>query len=95
MVQEVIRVTISARGFVVKHVDTAEVRIVVAAVLATAADAVLVAHHLPELGAHLRLGLLVPGALVGTAVEGREQGGGARAGGVPLGPRLRPVEEIA
>ena len=31
----------------------AEVRIVVAAVLAAAADAVLVAHHLPKLGAHL------------------------------------------
>jgi hypothetical protein len=38
---------------VVKHVDTAEVRIVVAAVLAVAADAVLVAHHLPKLGAYL------------------------------------------
>ena len=36
-----------------KQVDVAEVRIVVAAVLAAAADAVLVAHHLPKLGAHL------------------------------------------
>jgi hypothetical protein len=33
--------------------DAAELRAVVAAVLAVAADAVLVAHHLPKLGAHL------------------------------------------
>jgi hypothetical protein len=38
---------------VVKHADAVEVRIVVAAVLAAAADAVLVAHHLLKLGAHL------------------------------------------
>jgi len=38
---------------VVKHVDAAELRIVVAAVLAIAADAVLVAQHLLKLGAHL------------------------------------------
>jgi hypothetical protein len=37
----------------VKHVDAVEVRIVIAEVLATAADAVLVAHHLPKLGAYL------------------------------------------
>ena len=37
---------LAARGLVVKHVDAAEVRIVTAAVLAAAADAVLVAHHL-------------------------------------------------
>jgi len=36
-----------------KHVDVAEVRVVVAAVLAAAADAVLAAHHLPKLGDHL------------------------------------------
>jgi hypothetical protein len=34
---------------VVKHVDSVKVRIIVAAVLATATDAVLVAHHLPKL----------------------------------------------
>jgi hypothetical protein len=34
---------------VVKHVDAVELRIVVAAILTTAADAVLVAHHLPNL----------------------------------------------
>jgi hypothetical protein len=38
---------------VVKHADAAEVRIIVTAVLAAAADAVLVAHHLPKLAAHL------------------------------------------
>jgi hypothetical protein len=38
---------------VVKHVDAAELRVVVAAVLAAAADAVLIAHYLPTLGAHL------------------------------------------
>jgi hypothetical protein len=35
------------------HVDTAELRVVVAAVLAVAANAVLVAQHLLKLGAHL------------------------------------------
>jgi hypothetical protein len=30
-----------------------ELRVVAAAVLAVAADAVLIAHHLPKLGAHL------------------------------------------
>jgi hypothetical protein len=38
---------------VVKHVDAAELRVVVAAVLAVAADAVLVAQHLLKLGADL------------------------------------------
>jgi hypothetical protein len=38
---------------VVKHVDVVELRLVVAAVLAVAADAVLVAQHLLKLGAHL------------------------------------------
>jgi hypothetical protein len=38
---------------VVQHVDAAELRVVVAAVLAVAADAVLVAKHLLKLGAHL------------------------------------------
>ena len=37
----------------VKHADAAELRVVVAAVLAVAADAVLVAQHLLKLGAHL------------------------------------------
>jgi hypothetical protein len=41
----------AARGLVVKRVDAAELRVVVAAV--AAADAVLVAHHLPKLDSHL------------------------------------------
>jgi hypothetical protein len=44
---------LAARGLVVKHVDAAELRVVVAEVLAVAADAVLVAKHLLKLGAHL------------------------------------------
>jgi hypothetical protein len=44
---------LAVRGLVVKHVDAAELHVVVAAVLAVAADAVLVAHHLPRPGSHL------------------------------------------
>jgi hypothetical protein len=44
---------LAIRGPVVKHADTAELRVVVAALLAIAADAVLVSHHLLGLGAHL------------------------------------------
>jgi len=43
----------AVKGLVVKYVDAVEVRIVVAAVLAAAADAVLVANHFLKLGAHL------------------------------------------
>jgi hypothetical protein len=45
---------------VVKHVDTVELRVVVAAVLAVIADAVLVAQHLLKLGAHLVTALARP-----------------------------------
>jgi hypothetical protein len=38
---------------VVKHVDAVELRVVAAAVLAVAADAVLVAQNLLKIGAHL------------------------------------------
>jgi hypothetical protein len=38
---------------VVKHVGAAELRVVVDALLAAAANSVLVAHQLPKLGAHL------------------------------------------
>ena len=48
MVHGVARVALAAQGLVLKHADAAEVRIVVAEVLAAAADAVLVAHHLPK-----------------------------------------------
>ena len=37
----------------VKHVDAAELRVVITAVLAVATDSVLVAQHLLKLGAHL------------------------------------------
>jgi hypothetical protein len=47
----------AARGLVVKNVDAAELRVVVAVVLAVAADAVLVAQHLLKLGAHLATSL--------------------------------------
>ena len=41
----------------VKYIDAAELRVVVVAVLAVAADAVLVAQHLLKLGAHLATAL--------------------------------------
>jgi hypothetical protein len=45
---------------VVKHVDAVELREVAAAVLAAAADAVLVAQHLLRTGAHLVTALARP-----------------------------------
>jgi hypothetical protein len=42
---------------VAKHVHAAELRVVVAAKLAAEADAVLAAHHLQKLGAHLATAL--------------------------------------
>jgi hypothetical protein len=53
MVHEVVRVVLTAKGLVVKYVYAVEVRIVIAAILAAAADAVLVAHHLQKLGGNL------------------------------------------
>jgi hypothetical protein len=50
---------LAAQGLLVKYFDAAEVRIAVAAVLGAAADAVLVAQHLPELGAHLATARLI------------------------------------
>ena len=44
---------LAARGLVVKQIDAVELRVVVAAELAVAADAVLVAKHLLKLDAHL------------------------------------------
>ena len=49
---------LAALDLVVKHVDAAELRVVVAAVLAVAADAVLVAHHLPKIGNQLAMSLV-------------------------------------
>ena len=53
MAHEVVRVVLAAQGLVVKHVDAAEVRVIVATVLGAAAKAVLVANHLSKRGAHL------------------------------------------
>jgi hypothetical protein len=47
----------SKRGLVVEQVDDVKMRVVVAKVLAAAANAVLVAHHLLKLGAHLTTAL--------------------------------------
>jgi hypothetical protein len=43
---------------VVKHVDAVELRVIAAAILAVAADAVLFAQHLLKLGAHLATALV-------------------------------------
>ena len=43
----------AARGPVVKHADEVELRVVVAAVLAVAPEAVLVAQHILKRGAHM------------------------------------------
>ena len=48
---------LAARGPVVKHVDAVELRVVAAAVLAVAADAVFVAQHLLKLAAYLATAL--------------------------------------
>jgi hypothetical protein len=53
MVHEVTRVALAAKDTEVKHANAFEVRIVFAAVVAAAADAVVAAHHLPKLGANL------------------------------------------
>jgi hypothetical protein len=42
---------LAAQDLVAKHADAAELRVVVAAVLAVAANAALVAQYLPKLGA--------------------------------------------
>jgi len=65
---------------VVKHVDEVEVRIVAAAVLAAAADAVLVAHHLPKLGAHLVTAGLLKNSLEAGSTRDKKGGGGGGGG---------------
>ena len=66
----------------VKHVDAVELRLVIAAVLAAAADAVLVAHHFPELAAHLATTQPVEElAWRQEARGGKRAGGGAAAAG--------------
>jgi hypothetical protein len=48
---------LAARGFVVKHADAVELRVVVAAVLAVADDAALVAQRLLKFCAHVVIAL--------------------------------------
>ena len=48
---------LAARGLVVQQIDAVELRVVAAAVLAVAADAVLIAKHLLKLGAHVATAL--------------------------------------
>jgi hypothetical protein len=66
---------------VVKHVYAVEVRIAVATVLAAAADAVLVAHHLSKLGSHLVTARPFEETFVRQEARGRKKawgGGGGR-----------------
>ena len=49
---------LAALGLVIKHVSAVELLISFAAVLAVAADAVLVAHHLPKIGNQLAMSLV-------------------------------------
>jgi hypothetical protein len=44
---------LAARGLVVEYIDTVKLRVGASAVLAVAADAVLVAQHILKIGAHL------------------------------------------
>jgi hypothetical protein len=57
------------------------VRIVAAAVLAAAADAVLVAHHLPRLGAHLVTAWPDEGVAWRQEARGRKKARGEEGGG--------------
>ena len=68
----------SKRGFVVEHVDDVDMRVVVAKVLAAAANAVLVAQHLLKLGAHLTTALAR--LQVYNLARNKELGGGEHAG---------------
>jgi hypothetical protein len=65
---------------VVKHVDAVELRIVLAAVPAAAADAVLIARHLPKRGAHLVIARPVEEIAWRQEARGRKggEGGGRR-----------------
>jgi len=76
-----VHVALAAQGLVVKHVDAVEVRIVVAAVLAAAADVVLVADRLPILGAHLVTAKPVEEVVLRQEERGRNKGWGEEGGG--------------
>jgi hypothetical protein len=74
---------LAAQGLEVNFVAVIEVRIVVAGILAAAADAVLIAHHLPIFGAHLVTTRLVEQVVCKQEARGRKKderwwwGGGA------------------
>ena len=68
---------LATRGLVVKHVDAVELSAIAATVLAVAADAVLVAHHLQELGAHLATALTCLHVQKKTRGERRAWGAGS------------------
>ena len=69
---------LAARGLVVEHVNGVEMRVVVAKVLAAAANAVLVAQHLLKLGAHLTTALAR--LKVYNLARKKQLGGGEHAG---------------
>jgi hypothetical protein len=68
----------AARGLVVKHVDAVELRVVVAAVFAVAAEAVLVAQYLLKLG--LSSGYLTGPPACAQFRAKKQPGGGEHAG---------------
>ena len=74
------RSVLAAQGLGVKYDDAAEVRIVVAEVLAAAADAVLVAHHLKNIVAHLVTARPVEEVAWRQEARGRKGGGGKGVG---------------
>jgi hypothetical protein len=61
---------------VVKHVDAVELRVVVIAVLAVAADVVLVAQHLLKIRAHLATALAKTGPPACAKSRAKKQPGG-------------------
>ena len=70
-----------AKRLVLNYVDAAEVRIAFATVLAAAANAVLVAHHLQKLGGHLVTARPVEEIAWMQEARGRKKPGGAGRGG--------------
>jgi hypothetical protein len=72
---------------VVKNGDAAEVRIVVAAVHAAAADAVLVAHHLPKVCARLVTARLFEEIDLRQKARGRQMTGKGGSGGAETLPQ--------
>jgi hypothetical protein len=63
---------------VVKHIDTAKLRAVVAAVLTVAVNTVLVAQHLLKIGAHLVTALARLHCLISRVIAAWRQGARGR-----------------